>query len=242
MLIQRHRQPQQPQQPQQSQQPQQPQQPQQLQQPQQIDLSRQPAPPIIYEDWAYGFDDYVERVDYIINERWAKLSCSKQYNKAWDATELVNKEISKIAQLVTIRSSTDSKINALLGLNNIAGIVAVGGDCIGSEVRKHVGYDDVLVNTMLDIINLMTVAEKRIVTRDDMDAFEALDEERKGYCVFDGFEQVLEKLTEGVVDLPTTTHIVVDNDDDDDYGDVDEQAMLNTSDAIEGSASQPIEL
>jgi hypothetical protein len=193
-----------------------------------------------YETEAYGFDENAAQVDYIINEKWARLSGSKQYNKAWDAAEMVNSEIAEIAQSVTKKSHCDTKINALLALCGIGSIVAVGGDCIGSEVRKHVGYDEVLVNTLLAIVDLMTVDEKRILDSDDMEALEAFDKERKSYCVFDDFEQVLEKLKERPVDLPTTTHSLVD--DDDDYGDIDEQAMLNTSDAIEGSASQPIEL
>jgi hypothetical protein len=90
---------------------------------------------------------------------------------------------------------------------------------------------------MLQIANLMTVVEKRALTSHDTKALETFDKERVAYCVFDDFEQVLEKLRESPVDLPTA---VYDLDDDDDYGDIDEQALLNKSDAIEGSASQPI--
>jgi hypothetical protein len=201
-------------------------------------MANPPTPPIIYETEFYGFHANVISVDYIINQKWARLSGSKQYNKAWDATEMVNDEITTIAQSVTKRSHYETKVNAILALCEVGHVVAVGGDCIGSEVRKHVGYDEVLVNTMWHIVNIMTADEKKALNIDGKRGLGAFDKDRKSYCVFDDFEQVLDKLKEVTVDLPTAAYDL----DDDDYGDIDEQAMLNTSDAIEGSASQPIEL
>jgi hypothetical protein len=216
---------------------------QQVQQAQQVNLPGQPMPPMIYETPtiyetdSHYFNAIFFEVDYIINQKWARLSASKQYNQAGDAADMVNGEITKIAQSVTTKSHCETKINAIVGLCEIGYIVATGGDCIGAEVRKQVGYDDLLVNTMLQIANLMTVVEKRALTSHDTKALETFDKERIAYCVFDDFEQVLERLRESPMDLPTA---VYDLDDDDDYGDIDEQALLNKSDAIEGSASQPI--
>ncbi|CAD0089303.1 unnamed protein product [Aureobasidium vineae] len=167
----------------------------------------------------YEFDANVEQVDYIINEKWDKLSDARQYNKAWDATELVNKEIHKIAQSITEQSHHETKINALLSLCEIGAIVAIGGDRLGAEVRKHVGYDDVLVNVMLDITDLTTVNEKRAVTTDDMQALEEFDKERKGYCVFDNFEEVLDNIKKAMMDPSVATYDQYD--DDDEYGDID---------------------
>lgn len=201
-------------------------------------VPKQPEPSKSYEHEIYRFEGNVAQVDYIINEKWARLSGTKQYNKAWDAADMVNSEIAKIAQSITKKSNRHTKINAILGLCEIGSIVAEGGDCIGAEVRKHVGYDDTLVNTMKDIVKLMTIDEKRFLCQEDIDFLEAFDKKRKGYCVFDDFPEVLDTFKKAVAKPQGATHDL--DDDEDDYGDIDEQALLNKSDAIEGSASQPI--
>jgi len=210
---------------------------QQAQQAQQPSVPKQPEPLMTDEPDFYAFDKNILQVDYIINEKWAKLSGSKQYNRAWDATDLVNKEIAKIAQSTTKKSHHLTKIGAMLGLCEIGSIVAVGGDCIGAEVRKHVGYDVTLVNAMLGIVSLMTIDEKRALGHAELKILEEFDKERKAYCVFDDFPKVLETFKQALAGPQTAAY---DLDDDDDYGDIDEQALLNKSDAIEGSASQPI--
>lgn len=211
----------------------------QVYQAQKATVPKQPELPMTYESEIFEFDANAAQVDYIINEKWARLSGTKQYNKSWDAADLVNKEIAKIAQSVTKKSHHHTKINAILGLCDIGSIVAVGGDCIGAEVRKQVGYDDTLVNAMKNIVKLMTIDEKRAFCQEDMDVLEAFDKERKGYCVFDEFPMVLDTFKQARAVPQSATHSL-DDDDDDDYGDIDEQALLNKSDAIEGSASQPI--
>lgn len=209
----------------------------QLQQAQKPSVPKQPEPPMTDEPDFYAFDKNILQVDYIINEKWAKLSGSKQYNRAWDATDLVNKEIAKIAQSITKKSHHLTKIGAIHGLCEIGSIVAVGGDCIGAEVRKHVGHDVTLVNAMLGIVSLMTIDEKRALGHAELKILEEFDKERKAYCVFDDFPKVLETFKQALAGPQTAAY---DLDDDDDYGDIDEQALLNKSDAIEGSASQPI--
>ena len=165
------------------------------------------------------------------------MSGSKQYDKAGDAAELVNDEITEIVGSVAPHSNSTTKINAILALCDIGSIVAAGGDCIGAEVRKQVGYDEELVNALWTIVETMSAGDKMAMTAEDIQLLEAFDKERKGYCVFDGFDEVLEHFKKAVED-PSS----VQSDDDDDYGDIDEQALLNKSDAIEGTASQPITL
>ncbi|TIA62540.1 hypothetical protein D6C77_02696 [Aureobasidium pullulans] len=183
------------------------------------------------------FRSNVNQVDYVINEKWSRLSGSKQYDKAGDAAELVNDEITEIVGSVAPHSNSTTKINAVLALCDIGSIVAAGGDCIGAEVRKQVGYDEELVNALWTIVETMSAADKMVMTAEDIQLLEAFDKERKGYCVFDGFDEVLEHFKKAVED-PSSVQF----DEDDDYGDIDEQALLNKSDAIEGTASQPITL
>lgn len=152
-------------------------------------------------------------------------------------TSKSTKRVARIAQSITEKSHHETKINALLALSNIGTIVAIGGDRSGAELRKHVGHDDGLVKVMLDITDLMTVNEQRALSSDDMQALEEFDKERKRYCVFDGFKNVLDVFKKAKMEVSIVAN---DERDDDDYGDIDEQALLNKSDAIEGSASQPI--
>lgn len=101
------------------------------------------------------------------------------------------------AQSVTKQSHHHTKINALFALREIGSIVAVGGDCIGAEVRKQVGYDDFLVKTMRIIADFMTIDEKRDLDSVGISALEAFDKERKAYCVFGDFPEVLETSQKG---------------------------------------------
>ncbi|KER00505.1 hypothetical protein AUEXF2481DRAFT_695687 [Aureobasidium subglaciale EXF-2481] len=185
------------------------------------------------------FEKNVDQVHHVINVKWEKLSDAKQYNKAWDATELVNKEIAKIVNAIKEQSHQESRVNAIVALCEIGGIVAVGGDRLGAEVRKHVGCNDQLVESFWSVLATMSQEEVRKVamSEEDFSIMEAFDKERKGYCVFDGFDEIIEHFKNSAACKDGHDE---DGEEDDEYGDVDEQALINTSDAIEGSASQPI--
>lgn len=150
----------------------------------------QPAAPLTLE--TVGIKEYLQEVDYIINEKYAGLSEWKQYEKAGDAAELVEKEIAKLARRVTKKSYHNIKINAILGLCKIGTLVTRGGNPVGDEVCKQVGNDGLLVRTMLGIADLMTIKEKRALNSEDMKALEAFDTQRKRHSVFHNFEKVLD--------------------------------------------------
>ncbi|KAI5264502.1 hypothetical protein E4T47_08765 [Aureobasidium subglaciale] len=173
------------------------------------------------------FEKNVDQVHHVINVKWEKLSDAKQYNKAWDVTELVNKEIAKIVNSIGEQSHQESKVNAIVALCKIGGIVAVGGDRLGAEVRKHVGYDDQLVESFWSVLATMSPEEVRKVamSEEEFSIMAAFDKERKGYCVFDGFDEIMERFKNSAARKDGHNEDEVEEDE---YGDVDEQALINT--------------
>jgi hypothetical protein len=166
----------------------------QVQEAQQTTVTKQPKPSATLTPETVDIKDCFQEVDYIINERYAGLSEWKQYEKAGDAAELVEKEIAKLARRVTKKSYHNMKIDAILGLCKIGTLVTRGGNPVGDEVCKQVGNDALLVRTILGIADLMNIKEKRALNTDDMKALEAFDKQRKRHGVFHNFEKVLDAL------------------------------------------------
>ncbi|KAG9837831.1 hypothetical protein KCU98_g10069, partial [Aureobasidium melanogenum] len=154
----------------------------------------QPESPVVLETEteALVFEANVQQVDDIINnKKWAKLSGTKQLEKAGEAANLVKQEITKIAKSVTFKSQYETKMNGILALLDIGTIIISGGDCIDEEVRKQIGYDDWFSNKAIDIAVRMLPSEVQAFAEDDMETLEDFDLKRKVHGVFDGFEDVV---------------------------------------------------
>lgn len=161
-------------------------------QPQKAAAPKQPKPPMTRSTESLDTGAHIQRVDYLVNHKYAELSRSKQYDKTANVAELVNAEITELAKSVTKNSSHTTKIDAVLGLCQIGIIIARGGGCIGTEIHKLVGHDDLLIRIILGIADLMTAEEKRVLSAHDLEALEAFDKERKIHRVFNTFQQVLD--------------------------------------------------
>jgi len=191
----------------------------------------------LYETEERDFYAIVDHVNCIINIECLGLSGSDNYSLARDAADRVNSGIAEIARLVTKKSHIGTKCYAISGLCEIGELITAGENgSLGSEVRKHVGYAGTFVTSMLKIVNLMTINEKRSLESGMMIALEALNGERESHWTFNGFEKVLDNLKKARGE-PLTTIYDTDDDDDDD-SDVDEQASLTDSDTVEGWASR----
>ncbi|KAG9591375.1 hypothetical protein KCU77_g6349, partial [Aureobasidium melanogenum] len=153
----------------------------------------QPERPVVLETEAEAleFEANVQQVDDIINKKWAKLSGTKQLEKAGEAANLVKQEITKIAKSVTFKSQYETKMNGILALLDIGTSIISGGDCIGEEVRKQIGYDEWFSNKAIDIAVRMLPSEVQAFAEDDMETLENFDLKRKVHGVFDGFEDVV---------------------------------------------------
>jgi hypothetical protein len=171
----------------------------QVQQAQQINLPTQPKPSATHTPRALDWMDireYIQEVDYTINEKYAELSTWQQHDRARDAATLVEKQITSLARRVFKKSRPDTKIDAVLALCKIGSIVARSGTGVGQEVRRQLGDDALLVRTMLGIADLMTIQEKRALQNVDIEALKAFDEERKRHGVFGDFQKVVDTFKE----------------------------------------------
>jgi hypothetical protein len=157
--------------------------------PRSLNLLR-PTPP------GLSIGEYIQEVDYTINEKYAELSTWQQHDRARDAAILVEKQITSLARRVFKKSRPDTKIDAVLALCKIGSIVARSGTGVGQEVRRQLGDDALLVRTMLGIADLMTIQEKRALQNVDIEALKAFDEERKRHGVFGDFQKVVDTFKE----------------------------------------------
>jgi hypothetical protein len=169
----------------------------QLQQAQQTNLSTQSKPSATHTPRALDWMDireYIQEVDYTINEKYAGLSTWQQHDEAGDAVILVEKQITSLARHVSKKDRPDTKIDAILALCKVGSIVARSGTGVGQEVRRQLGDDATLVRTILGIADLMTTEERRGLHNQDIEALKAFDEERKRHGVFGDFQKVVDTL------------------------------------------------
>lgn len=82
------------------------------------------------------FDHHVQRVSYLLNEKYSRIPSSLQADLAPDVCKEIGEICDTIAQKVTHQSSFDTKKNASEALTKILECVCKAPDMLGEEVRR----------------------------------------------------------------------------------------------------------
>ena len=137
------------------------------------------------------------------NSVWHTLN-AKQYSDpdkedqhADRAVQKVANDISTVASQVHRQSSLATKKNALEALRKIGRSVCLATGVVGDRVKAVLGSDKIFVDAIVKVAHSFTEDDRRTLWAggsgtEIVKRLDQLDDLRKCYCVFDGFEAVLE--------------------------------------------------
>lgn len=144
---------------------------------------------------AVNFDHYSKSAWYEMNQKYAKLSGSRQYDAAGDAQSAVADMLNTILEKTKEHSSYPTKKSAVETMRKIFKSLLLANDVVGHEIRKDCWDWD---NKFLRVLGKFTEEDlQRLATEDDGAWVEKLREVvglANGYCI-------LEKLQESLDDL-----------------------------------------
>ncbi|MCJ1261212.1 hypothetical protein MMC22_001076 [Lobaria immixta] len=112
-----------------------------------------------------NFDQFSESAWDAVNVRYAKLSCSHQFDAAPEAISQIVCAIESVCNRCTQHASYASKMNALEALRQIGESVFPGTEVIGREVRKRFGSGMMLAKAMEGILYKMSQGQWEKVKR-----------------------------------------------------------------------------
>lgn len=168
---------------------------------------------------AISFAKYVGQADYILNEKYSRLSGSKQYDASGDAQAALEAMLNAIVKRTKDISAYTTKKSAVETMRSIFETVLESGGIIGREVRNDC-YD--WDSKFLQVMGKFTEEElERLATEDGgtwVEQFRALVGSASSYGV-------LEKLQESLDDLESyqaEEDEAEDEDEDEDDGDGEE--------------------
>ncbi|GIZ45922.1 hypothetical protein CKM354_000906800 [Cercospora kikuchii] len=106
-----------------------------------------------------NFDSYSRTAWHAINTKYDRLSGSKQYERANDVLNDVERCIESISQQATAFSSFGTKVNALETLRRIGKTIISASEIIGREVHRNYEWDMGLKNAITTILRTMSREE-----------------------------------------------------------------------------------
>lgn len=112
-----------------------------------------------------NFDQFSESAWEAVNVRYAKLSCSRQFDVAPHAISQVERAIEDVCNRCTQHASYASKMNALEVLRQIGESIFAGTEVIGREVRRSFGSGRILAKAMEGILYEMSDGQWEKVKR-----------------------------------------------------------------------------
>ncbi|KAL4887675.1 hypothetical protein BJY04DRAFT_212703 [Aspergillus karnatakaensis] len=138
-----------------------------------------------------NFDCESKNVWREVSVEYNKLSCSKQYDAAFDVISSVKASINSIVKQCGPLVNPRTRYNGLSVLRKIGETICLSNSVIGSEMRKEFGRNPALVVGMAAIIGAMKPEEREAIRRDESSE-EALwpkllelEKLAEDYCVFE---------------------------------------------------------
>lgn len=128
------------------------------------------------------------------------MKSSQQYEASFEVAFTVERKIRSIASQVKEDSSWGTKKSAIETLRKIAKTICLSGDCIGSEVRKQFQHNDALTESMLHVVNCMSIDERvEMCNVDDgrgpfSGKMEEVAKKWKSHCLCGDMDDVLDML------------------------------------------------
>lgn len=166
---------------------------------------------------AISFAKYAGKADYLFNERYERLSGSKQYNAAGDVQSAVEAMLGDIVKRTKSLSVYATKKSAVETMRSIFEVMLDSGGVIGNEVRNDCNDWD---TKFLQIMGTFTEDElQRLATEDGgawVEQFRALVQNANEHCV-------LKALQESLDDLESYQAGAKDEEEEDEDEDEDEQ-------------------
>jgi hypothetical protein len=162
---------------------------------------------------------------YILNKKYKSGRGSIEYERAFDAFEEVTAIIRGIARDARKNASYGTKRSALVTIRKIGKSICLAPSTLGSEVRKHMGHDNALTDTMTAIMEGMNFDERvRMGEEDDGDGkgdfFSEVIELRNmaaGYCLFGDLGEAIDIMADPAqVDTDGEPYGDEDDEEDDD--------------------------
>lgn len=111
------------------------------------------------------FDEFSKSTWELINVRYAKLSCARQFDLASDAIAQIKHNIESICNGSRQHASYATKLNALEALYQITESIFCGTGLIGLEARKSFGKGRILAKAMVGILREMSIDHREHVKR-----------------------------------------------------------------------------
>jgi hypothetical protein len=139
------------------------------------------------------------------NSVWHTLN-AKQHSDPTEGHQHANKAVQKVANdihtvasQVQRQSSLTTKKNALETLRKIGRSICLATGVVGETVKEVLGSDKTFVDAIVKVTECFTEDDRRVLWAggsgvEIVKRLDQLDELRRCYCIFDGFEVVLEVL------------------------------------------------
>jgi hypothetical protein len=146
-----------------------------------------------------NFVHYSNSVWHALNAKHHHADSTKEHQHANKAVQKVANDIHTIASQVQRHSSLTTKKNALETLRKIGRSVCLATGVVGETVKEVLGADAIFVDAIVQVANCFTEDDRRVLWAggsgtEIVKRLDQLDELRRCYRVFDGFEVVLEVL------------------------------------------------
>jgi hypothetical protein len=124
---------------------------------------------------------------------------NKEHQHANKAVQKIATDIHTISSQVQRQSSLTTKKNALETLRKIGRSVCLATGTVGETVKEVLGADTIFVDAIVHVAECFTEDDRRVLWAggsgtEIVKRLDQLDELRRCYCVFDGFEVVLDVL------------------------------------------------
>ncbi|KAJ5409099.1 hypothetical protein N7509_002982 [Penicillium cosmopolitanum] len=153
------------------------------------------------------------------------MSDRQEYNASYKVCIGIQGIIKSIRHQCGELSSPATRRNGLSALADIGEYVAESQGRLGSEVRKELGRNLKFVSTLRHIVTIMSEDERRVVRQDNKTPgglWRRLKESlrtTRAYCLFDGFDSILEYFKMG----PEESEDDEDEDEDEDEEEEEEE-------------------
>lgn len=123
----------------------------------------------------------------------------KEYQHAVKAVQRTAHDIRSVASQVHRQSTLTTKKNALEALRKVGRSVCLATGLVGEKVKEVLGSDKVFVDAIVKVAESFTEDDRRTLWAggsgtEIVKRLDQLDDLRRCYCVFEGFEVVLEVL------------------------------------------------
>jgi hypothetical protein len=124
---------------------------------------------------------------------------NKEHHQANKAVQKIANDIHTITSQVQLQSSLSTKKNALETLRKIGRSICLATGTVGETVKEVLGADTIFVDAVVRVAECFTEDDRRVLWAggsgmEIVKRLDQLDELRRCYCVFGGFEVVLEVL------------------------------------------------